>query len=77
MYGPHINTLNVYTKLGSSLGSAIWKRTGNQGNRWKYGQVLVRTVLNYQVSLMAGYVQKHDELHCLFFKGGHVFDEKG
>lgn len=53
MYGPYIDTLNVYTKLGSSLGSAIWKKTGDQGNQWRYGQVFVRTVLNFQVSVVA------------------------
>ena len=49
MYGPDINTLSVYTKSGGSLGSPIWKRTGNQANKWKYAQVFVRSVLDYQV----------------------------
>lgn len=50
MYGPDIDTLAVYTKTGGVLSPAIWKRTGNQANEWKYGQVFIRTVLNFQVS---------------------------
>lgn len=52
MYGPDIDTLSVYTKSpkGSSLGSVIWQRKGNQADKWKYGQVFLRMSLNYQVS---------------------------
>ena len=50
MYGADINSLNVYTKVGGSLGTAIWQKKGNQANAWKYGQVFVRQPLNYQVS---------------------------
>lgn len=49
MYGAAIDTLSVYPKTGGSLGSAIWKRTGNQANEWKYGQVFIRTTLSSQV----------------------------
>ncbi|CAH3118157.1 unnamed protein product [Pocillopora meandrina] len=49
MYGADINSLNVYTKVGGSLGTAIWQKKGNQANAWKYGQVFVRQPLNYQV----------------------------
>jgi len=50
MYGPVIDTLSVYTKSGGSLGSVVWQRKGNQADRWKYGQVFLRMVLDYQVS---------------------------
>ena len=50
MYGPDINTLNVYTKTGGSLRSVIWKKTGNQGDKWKYGQVFIRSLFDFQVS---------------------------
>lgn len=57
MYGPDINTLSVYTKSGGSLGSPIWKRTGSQGNKWKYAQVFVRSLLDYQVGFAQRFCQ--------------------
>ena len=34
MYGTHVNTLNVYLKSGSSLGSPVWSHTGTLSNKW-------------------------------------------
>ncbi|XP_047128245.1 MAM and LDL-receptor class A domain-containing protein 1 isoform X1 [Hydra vulgaris] len=39
MYGPHVNTLNIYVLLGGHVGKPLWSRTGTQGNRWLKGQV--------------------------------------
>ena len=39
MYGPHVNTLNIYVLLGGHIGQPLWSRTGTQGNRWLKGQV--------------------------------------
>lgn len=50
MFGPDINRLSVYTKVGGSPGSVIWQKIGNQANAWKYGQIFVRMSLAYQVS---------------------------
>lgn len=41
MYGPHINALNVYLAQGSTLGTAVWTRSGDQGNKWVQGTIQV------------------------------------
>eukprot|EP00795_Rhopilema_esculentum_P012712 gene12712-3431_t len=48
MYGPHVNALNVYKKVGNVLQLA-WKRVGNNGNIWRYGQVTLNSNVQYQV----------------------------
>ena len=54
MYGPHVNALNVYKKVGNVLQLA-WKRVGNNGNIWRYGQVTLNSNVRYQVWLFACY----------------------
>ena len=39
MFGDHVASLNIYLKHGSSLGSAVWTRSGAQGSAWKQAQV--------------------------------------
>ncbi|XP_057298293.1 MAM and LDL-receptor class A domain-containing protein 2-like isoform X2 [Hydractinia symbiolongicarpus] len=39
MYGPDVNTLNVYVLLGGHTGKPLWSRSGTQGNKWIKGQV--------------------------------------
>lgn len=51
MYGSGVNRLNVYTKNGNSLGSAIWTLTGNQGSDWQKAEVTLTRGKNYSVSL--------------------------
>ena len=34
MYGPHINTLNVYMKTGSQSKSVLWTHTGTLADKW-------------------------------------------
>lgn len=41
MYGPHINALNVYLAKGTVLGTAVWTRSGDQGNNWIQGTVQI------------------------------------
>lgn len=41
MYGPHINALKVYFSQNSTLGTAVWTRSGNQGNKWIQGAVQI------------------------------------
>eukprot|EP00794_Sanderia_malayensis_P017044 gene17044-18759_t len=48
MYGPSINALNVYRKQGNTM-LLLWKRVGNNGNRWIKGQVTVSSNIAYQV----------------------------
>ena len=52
MYGPDINTLNVYIAPGgqpNSRGSAIYSLTYNQGNKWRMSQVDIAPSGDYQV----------------------------
>lgn len=43
MYGPDVNTLNVYAKVGSTLGIPVWSRTGTANNVWHFQAVDVTT----------------------------------
>ncbi|KAH3887685.1 hypothetical protein DPMN_011703 [Dreissena polymorpha] len=49
MYGATMGTLNVYTKVGSALGSPVLTTSGNHGNKWLQGQVTVTSVSSWQV----------------------------
>ena len=51
MYGPHVNALNIYLKQGNQLNGPVWKRTGNNGNKWRYGQVSVSSNVAYSVRI--------------------------
>ena len=50
MYGPHVDSLNVYKMIGQNM-VLVWKRVGNNGNQWRYGQVSVNSNLRYQVKI--------------------------
>lgn len=42
MWGAQVKALNVYLAHGNtSLGSVVWTRQGNQGNRWIQGQIQI------------------------------------
>ena len=41
MYGSSIGYLTVYKKTGSSVGTQIWRLSGNQGDEWLVAQVNV------------------------------------
>ncbi|XP_033751995.1 MAM domain-containing glycosylphosphatidylinositol anchor protein 1-like [Pecten maximus] len=49
MYGRNIGALNLYSKVGSTLGQPIWTRHSNQGNQWSTGQVTVQSSQAYQI----------------------------
>ncbi len=51
MYGPHINTLTVYTRSMGKYNPALWLRNGTQGPYWRYGEVQVKTADTYQVNI--------------------------
>ena len=55
MYGTHINSLNVYLlNAGTTgLGNNIFRRQGNQGNKWIQGEVTIQTQPGYKVSLFS------------------------
>ena len=43
MSGRGMGRLNVYIKLGKTLGSAAWTASGNQGKRWLRGMKTVQS----------------------------------
>lgn len=50
MYGPHVDTLRLYQKVGSTLGKPKWVRQGDQGNQWIQGEYTVEHTKDVQVS---------------------------
>ena len=49
MYGPHISSLNVYTKVGNQFNGPVWSKSGTQGNKWWNGLVQVSNNNTYQI----------------------------
>ena len=49
MYGPEVNTLNVYTKVGNTLGTPVWKHTGTIDNRWHFQEVDISSMQAFKV----------------------------
>lgn len=49
MYGPHVDTLNVYTKVNQQLGSPVWSRSGTQGNKWRHATVSLTVSSKFKV----------------------------
>ena len=49
MYGTHVNTLNVYLKTGSTLGSPVWTHTGTLSNKWYSANVDVQQTGGYNI----------------------------
>lgn len=45
MYGTHVNTLNVYLKSGSSLGTPVWTHTGTLSNKWYNANVNIKVYI--------------------------------
>lgn len=39
MYGEHVNQLNIYIQQRDYETTAVWSRTGTQGQKWNHGQV--------------------------------------
>ncbi|XP_025084916.1 MAM and LDL-receptor class A domain-containing protein 1-like [Pomacea canaliculata] len=52
MYGPSINSLNVYIQTASNLTKA-WTRTGTQGNQWLYGEISIADYDKCQIIIEA------------------------
>lgn len=59
MYGPHIETLNVYTMTSNKQRTLRWTRSGNQGTEWKYGQVFMMNPTPIQVGNIQKDVQRY------------------
>ena len=48
MYGGQVGSLNVFINTNYSEVS-IWSQTGNQGDKWMFGQVSIRKKEPYKV----------------------------
>ena len=49
MYGAHVDTLNVYTKVAAGLGNPVWTRSGTRGDKWWQGTVELTVASKFQV----------------------------
>ena len=51
MYGSSLGTLNIYQKVGNSLGSSIWSISGDQGRQrtWLKGRVTLNSTSQFNV----------------------------
>ena len=51
MYGAHVKTLSVHIKpYGQKMSPAIWQKSGNRGDKWRYAQVRINANSTYKVS---------------------------
>ncbi|CAC5389518.1 unnamed protein product [Mytilus coruscus] len=61
MYGRHINTLKVFQK-NSKHSIELWKKSGNQGNRWQFQSLSLDDIGSYRIIFRAtrgdGYERK-------------------
>lgn len=51
MYGPHVDTLRVYTKSQGQVKPTIWQRKNSQGPNWRHGEAQIDILQNTQVWL--------------------------
>ena len=49
MFGKNVNTLNVYTKVGNTLGTPVWSHTGSIDNQWHYQEVDISSQQAFKV----------------------------
>lgn len=49
MYGPHVDTLRVYTVSQGQKKPTIWQRKGSTGPQWRHAEVQVTVLGNTQV----------------------------
>nr|KAG5689549.1 hypothetical protein BaRGS_022052 [Batillaria attramentaria] len=49
MFGPHVNTLNVYTKVGNTYGSPVWQRIGTVDAQWHSASVTLPNTNAYTI----------------------------
>ncbi|XP_071956926.1 MAM and LDL-receptor class A domain-containing protein 2-like [Antedon mediterranea] len=49
MYGTHVKILNVYTKIGVSLGDVVWVREGTNLNKWIYAEINLKPSSNFRI----------------------------
>ena len=55
MNGSSINTLNVYIRTGTALGSPVWSLVGDQGDQWSLARITVASESVWQVLHVLGH----------------------
>ena len=53
MYGPHVDSLRVYTKSMGQSKPPVWERRGSQGPNWRHGEAQITVLQNTQVVIEA------------------------
>ena len=66
MFGPHIDSLNIYRKSGGSM-VKLWTRVGDNGNIWRFGQVDLVSQLDYQVKCFLLLCVRENASECWIF----------
>ena len=61
MHGSDIGKLNIYLKTNQSE-TLVWSLSGDQGNRWRFGQTALNSPSLYKVSC-----HSYDHIQCLSF----------
>ena len=55
MHGQHVDRLSLFMKRGQQLPSLpVWTKNGTQGNRWRLGQVAVKSASQFKVRTKVG-----------------------
>lgn len=49
MSGQNIGSMNVYVKVGLTIGSKVWNETGDQGKFWLHARAPIKTTNKFQV----------------------------
>ena len=54
MYGANLGSLNVYRKVGNTLGKPIWNITGDQGVKrtWLKARVMLNSTVDFKVCIL-------------------------
>ena len=72
MYGPHVDTLNVYANT-TTLGPAIWSRNKTQGNAWKLAKVEITKNQSYSVGTVFLFMSSAEKWNVSMFLFEHLF----
>jgi hypothetical protein len=78
-----IFSLNIYVKVGSQLGSFVWRRATSQGDFWKLGRVNVNSGLgDYSIvfELLNGGIGSRNDIYAIDdiqFEDGNCLDGSG
>lgn len=51
MYGASVGSLNVWLRQNGQLTKQVWTKSGNLGNKWRYGHVTIKSDFDFQVVL--------------------------